>query len=312
MVKKSDIAAAVAVGRALAAATMKRRIKALRKRQRALAGTGPGARARQILPVATAALAAAPVTHASAGVLVAEGDSWFDYPFHDVLRDLEDSYGFDVESVAHRGDTVEDMAYSGGQLDDFSRRMEKVIRTGVAPRAILLSGGGNDLVGDAFGMLLNHAASSIAGLNDSIVAGVIDQRVRIAYATILSAVTAVCEGHLGAPVPIVVHGYDYPVPDGRGFLGGWGPLPGPWLEPGFREKGYMSMPVRKQICVQLIDRFNVMLGALADKPPFAHVHYLDLRHTLPTGPNYEDWWANELHPTEKGFEAVTQKFAAAV
>jgi hypothetical protein len=22
----------------------------------------------------------------------------------------------------------------------------------------------------------------------------------------------------------VIHGYDYPVPDGRGFLGGWGPF----------------------------------------------------------------------------------------
>ena len=43
------------------------------------------------------------------------------------------SFGFDVESVAHRGDTVEDMAYSDGQLDDFSRRVEKVIRTGVEP-----------------------------------------------------------------------------------------------------------------------------------------------------------------------------------
>ena len=47
----------------------------------------------------------------------------------------------------------------------------------------------------------------------------------------LSAVTAACQDLLGAPVPILLHGYDYPVPDGRGFLGGWGPLPGPWLEP---------------------------------------------------------------------------------
>ena len=32
-------------------------------------------------------------------VLIAEGDSWFDYPFHDVLRILEDHHGYDVESV---------------------------------------------------------------------------------------------------------------------------------------------------------------------------------------------------------------------
>ena len=71
---------------------------------------GAMAKARlAVEPIAKAALAAAPLTHASAGVLIAEGDSWFNYPFHDVLSDLEDSFGFDVESVAHRGDTVEDM-----------------------------------------------------------------------------------------------------------------------------------------------------------------------------------------------------------
>ena len=60
---------------------------------------------------------------------------------------LEDEHGFDVESVAHKGDRVEDMAFSPGQLDEFSRRLEKVLRGGVVPRAILLSGGGNDLAG---------------------------------------------------------------------------------------------------------------------------------------------------------------------
>ena len=64
------------------------------------------------------------------GLLVAEGDSWFDYPFNDVLSMLEDEHGFDVESVAHKGDTVEDMAYSGGQFDDFARLLEKLLRQG--------------------------------------------------------------------------------------------------------------------------------------------------------------------------------------
>src|SRR6476660_2822339 len=101
-----------------------------------------------------------------AGVLIAEGDSWFDYPLHDVLEMLEDEHAYDVESVAHRGDRVEDMAFSPGQLEDFARRLEKVLRRGDVPRAILLSGGGNDIAGDEFGMLLNHARSPIAGLND--------------------------------------------------------------------------------------------------------------------------------------------------
>jgi hypothetical protein len=53
------------------------------------------------------ALAAA----ASIGVLLAEGDSWFDYPLEDVLSALE-LRGYDVESVAHMGDLIEDMAYA--------------------------------------------------------------------------------------------------------------------------------------------------------------------------------------------------------
>jgi hypothetical protein len=42
-----------------------------------------------------------------------------------------------------------------------------------------------------------------------------------------------------------------------------------------------------------------------------HVHYVDLCGTLSSKlANYKDWWANELHPTEKGFEGVTKKFVA--
>jgi lysophospholipase L1-like esterase len=310
MAKKPSLAKAISIGKALAAKTLKRRARAQQKRRKVLQAKG-----MKVLPVKkglAGKLAKAPLTHASAGILIAEGDSWFDYPFHDVLSELEDSFGFDVESVAHKGDTVEDMAYSDGQLDDFSRLVEKVLRSGVRPRAILLSGGGNDVAGDEFAILLNHAMSSIAGLNASVVSGVIDERARDAYATILTAITAICVAKVGQPLPIVVHGYDYPVPDGRGFLGGGGLLPGPWLEPGFRRKGYAQMAQRKQICVDLIDRFNTMLKGLAGKPPFAHVKFLDLRNTLSTGADYKTWWANELHPTQKGYEKVAGKFASVV
>jgi lysophospholipase L1-like esterase len=204
------------------------------------------------------------------------------------------------------------MAYADGQLDAFSRRVEKVLRSGVKPTAILLSGGGNDVAGDEFGMLLNHAMSGIPGLNSSVVTGVIDERVHDAYATILQAITAVCQQQIGATVPILVHGYDYPVADGRGFLGGAWLLPGPWLDPGFRQKGYGTMATRVPIVVELIDRFNAMLKAVAGRAPFAHVRYVDLRGTLATGPTYRQWWANELHPTRQGFEAVTAKFVVAL
>jgi hypothetical protein len=242
-------------------------------------------------------------------VLIAEGDSWFDYPFDDVLRILEDHHGYDVESVAHKGDRVEEMAYAVGQLEEFTRLIEKILRRKTIPRAILLSGGGNDFAGKEFGMLLNHFASAIAGLNDSIVEGAIDERAKMAYISIISKVTSVCQQRIGQSLPIIIHGYDYPVPDGRGFLGGWWFLPGPWLEPGFREKGFSKLQERINLARDLIDRFNDMLQDVAALPNFNHVYYIDLRGTLSVSSNYKDDWANELHPTADGFEKVTTQFA---
>jgi lysophospholipase L1-like esterase len=301
---------AVQIGRARADEVIAFRKTALRRRSKAIAKRAGGApRAR-----AAAERVAVPKFLGSAaessGVLVAEGDSWFDYPWTDILRLLEDEHGYDVESVAHKGDRVEEMAYSGGQLEELSRNLEKLLRSNKIPRAILLSGGGNDVAGPEFGMLLNHAASAIAGLNDQVISGVIDQRIRMAYLTILAAITKICQTWLQRPLPILVHGYDYPVPDGRGFLGGLWVLPGPWLEPGFREKGFADIDTRKGLAKQVIDRFNKMLSEVAAE--FAHVTYVDLRNTLSSGSNYKQSWANELHPTPKGFGLVTNRFVKAL
>ena len=241
---------------------------------------------------------------------MAEGDSWFDYPMQDVLALLEDDYLYDVESVAHKGDCVEDMAHSKGQFEEFARRIEKLLGDRKVPHAILLSGGGNDIAGDEFAILLNHAASTLPALNENIVTGVVDVRLKTAYVKILSTLTALTKSYLGRPLPIVIHGYDYPVPDGRGFLGGWWKLPGPWLKPGFERKGHADLQTNKKLLVELIDRFNVMIASVCSLPEFSHVHHLDLRGTLKRDPaTYKKHWADELHPSSTGFDLVTKKFA---
>ena len=253
----------------------------------------------------------AETTLQTAGFLVAAGDSWFDYPFHDILKLLEDEHGYNTESAAHRGESIESMAYQGGQLDKFSRCVDKVKAHGVIPKAVLLSGGGDDIAGDEFGMLLNNATSPIAGWNDDVVDGVLNERILIAYKQMIAFINSLCQKDVGKVLPILVHGYDYPVPDGRGFLGGW-PFPGPWLEPGFNEKLFSDLPTNVRLMHAIIDRFNEMLAKLPQDTAFSNVHYLDLRNTLSSELNddaYQQWWANELHPTKKGFEAVTNKFA---
>lgn len=250
------------------------------------------------------------------GILVAEGDSWFHYPKQDILKVLDDSYGYQIESVAHRGDCVEEMAYEEGQLSEFTRMLQKILRSGKKPDAILLSGGGNDIAGDEFAIMLNHAASGMPSINAQIAAGVIEARIANAYATLLTAVTKICEDLIGKRIRVVLHGYDYPVPDGRGY--GIGPLPGPWLDPGFRKKGYPDVTPedrqqRIKLISTLIDQFNETIKKMVAEPEFQHVKFVDLRRTLSAEPKeYKEWWDNELHPTNKGFARITAKIVEAI
>jgi lysophospholipase L1-like esterase len=310
----TGVAAAISRGRAQALAVAKFRETQRKRRARAVTAATARPKRRRAPGVSAIppAVRRALGPRTSAGLLIAEGDSWFDYPFNDVLRLLEDDHGYDVESVAHKGDCVEDMAYASGQFEEFARRLEKLLRQGQVPDAILLSGGGNDIAGDEFAMLLNHAASGLPPINQDIVRGVIEVRLRNAYAFLISGLTELTRKILGRPIPIVLHGYDFPIPDGRGFLGGFFALPGPWLEPGFHKKGYGDVVANAKVMRELINGFNTMLKSLGSAPQFTHVTYLDLRGTLETGSTYKKDWANELHPTAKGFAMVAAKFAAVI
>jgi lysophospholipase L1-like esterase len=248
---------------------------------------------------------------ASAGLLVAEGDSWFDYslfdtvPRVDIVDDLRELHGWRVESVAHKGDNLENMAYDDDQLRALVKTLKRVKDAGEQPDALLLSGGGNDLAGPEFALLLEHAASERAAVNAVILDELVDQRLRAALTAWVGAATRACEKFYGDRVPIVVHGYAHAVPDGRGYLGGGGLLPGPWLAPAFDRKRYHEdLPARTKLMASVIDKFNAMLAAACEAPSFRHVTYVDLRGVLRSGRNYRRFWANELHPSSRGFELV--------
>ena len=218
------------------------------------------------------------------------------------------------------------MAHEAAQVDKLTRAFEKVHARGAKPRAILLSGGGNDIAGDEFPLLLNHSGSGLPRLNASVAQGIIDERLRAAMASLIGVVTRLCEVHFGERVKVVVHGYDHSIPDGRGYMGGGWLLPGPWLEPGFRRKGYVPADARRRAAAlatnaavvrELINRYNAMLARLVKDLASAghrHVRYVDLRGTLssamPAG--YRADWNDELHPTRAGFDRVAALIAKAV
>ena len=171
--------------------------------------------------------------------------------------------------------------------------------------AFLFSGGGNDIAGPEFFSFINHAASALPNPNQSVLDGVVEGTFRKAYEDMIEVLLNEAQ-HLGIRLPIFVHGYDYPWPDGRGAvaLG----IVGPWFEDTFRKKGFPiteagDLEQRRAIVAKFIKALNTMLDSLQLKY-IGKVFKIDLLGTLP---KHTDW-ANELHPTNAGFAALAWKF----
>ena len=249
-----------------------------------------------------------PVARGNKKHLIAEGDSWFDIPiFTDIVDQLENKHDFDVTNVAHLGDTIESMAFSFAQRSSFTRQLKKMVARDESPEAVLLSGGGNDIAGEQFRLLINPATSPIPGVNQTMLQQLVETRLRDAYVTLISAINYLCRSEIGREIPIMLHGYGYAVPDGRGF--GWFNVAGPWLRPAFVSQGYEDLDETSEMVATMIDAFNDMLKDLAGASDFVNLHYNDFRPALPSVADYKVWWGDELHPTRKGFAKVADQLA---
>jgi hypothetical protein len=247
--------------------------------------------------------------------LLAEGDSWFDYPLgKDVLDFLNNFFRHPVTKLAKAGSTLNELVYGPDDLfkSDPSQgltRLTKVIKKLREQQfdAFLFSGGGNDIAGPEFFSFINHAASELPNPNQKVLDGVVDGTFRKAYEDMIEVVLAEAEKQ-GIHLPIFLHGYDYPWPDGRGAIALG--IIGPWFEASFRKKGFPitgdddpDLGRRRAIVAAFIEALNVMLDQLQTK----YVGKVFKVNLLGTLPNRADW-ANELHPTNPGFAAVAWKF----
>lgn len=269
------------------------------------------------------------------GRLLAMGDSWFNYlPHYDVIWWMQAKHGYQCKSVAVIGAELTEMARPvgwdpndpkapqtpcGRQLYELTlalRDLDDAQRSQV--KAILISGGGNDIAGNRnkLAALLNRA-----GTTPPINRAAFDQRVnRELRETLVDVLTATVELrriYLRPEVPIFIHGYAHPVPDGR---------PGPesnWLHPAFHRQGYSDLQQCTDIMKDLIDGLNDMqrsvlgmLDRVGGAKLFARVHHVDMRGVLVNdlaAQAYKSDWQNELHPTiPRGFEKVADRFAAAL
>lgn len=268
--------------------------------------------------------------------LLSGGDSWFGYPFGTDLA---------AELAARPGVKVINQGANGTRLDVFAgkpavpghsdtsgigrlcKMFVQLAASGVAPDAILISAGGNDVVDDVLRTYINDISAlnltpaeikaliaSDKEINDTALKnlmdgpnGVMRKQVRL----ILDKLKAQCKRTDDSFVPVVWQAYDYPVPDGRipivpikknPFSVLWRPL---------SDLGYTDIGDTFLIMKKVVDRYNKMLADLSTSAEYKdQLIHADLRNTLiatVAGNAYEAHWDNELHPTNSGFQKLADK-----
>ncbi len=230
-------------------------------------------------------------------VLLAHGDSWFDYPLSgndlslhstDIIAQLQTMGNAPplILNISHYGDaTTEEMSLTRQQrliqaIDDKANWANDS-----GPDAILFSGGGNDIAGSQFCIYLDYDR----GLNTTRFLCVLDM-VRASYLDLFAFRDEHAPG-----VPVIGHCYDFPIPNGVHPL-----CAGPWLKPSLEFT--RNEATGEAILQHALADFKQMLMTLASDPANNFV-LIDTQGTLAT-----NQWANELHPVPEGFQQLASRF----
>jgi len=250
------------------------------------------------------------VRGASTGELLLWGDSWFHYfslptfQWSNIRVHLEDQgFGFDTAPMGSMGMKLEEMA-APRRRKEFTDTLRRLLAGKTPPKAVLLSGGGIDTVYDQLAKMLNPAPNA-KPLNDAVMRPFVYTTLFGYYDAILKDIKDVCDAYQ-QQVPVLVHAYDYPVPDGR-FVRGNAGNKDAWLYPSITLVQHYNLAEGTTIMRDLIDHLQAMHGLLAQK--YANVRRVPGPGTGdPFAADYMKFWENELHPTPRGFSLIAQKF----
>jgi hypothetical protein len=233
--------------------------------------------------------------------VLAVGDSWFWYPRNNLAiplhRILNRAQNHVMLVRGHSG--AEAIDYQEGPIRaQVERDLDKPKGYGRTISAVFLSGGGNDFAGrDDLPQILLDDCSRAASAEACLRRGQPRRLFNTVRDALLSVVDLVQRKIPGTPV--FVHGYDYAVPTGKGFLG-----LGQWLKFPM-DQANVKDALQQSLVNLLIDGFRSALEEAQAQAPTLQL--VDERGTLKP----EDW-ANELHPTPSGFNRVAKRWTPAL
>jgi len=241
-----------------------------------------------------------PVALTSPPRVIADGDSWFDYPEilltgGAVIDHLENISGVEILNTAHHGDSVQEM------LGVEKRQRIEALLKKPGFDILLFSGGGNDVVGDQFCLWLKPntgggAASAVDTARLQEILGVVED----GYRDLIDI-----RDRSAPDCWIVTHAYDFPQPSDKGVCG-----LGPWLKPSLDYRGWKKAADQFAIAKRVLSKFNDLLVALEAEQKAAGKHFLHVRTQGTLNPRTD--WANEIHPNAAGFTKIARVFSTAL
>ncbi len=247
--------------------------------------------------------------------IVAIGDSWFAFTDGNLLFPLRVAM---QRSRARPATNLLNLAQPG---NDANTAVSGVIKRDFADvlryrdygiRFILLSGGGNDVLGrNDIDRLLREP---VPPADPSAPETYFDQPtlerklegIRIAYEEILDM------RETWAPEAIVVtHTYARVKPSGRPAsveIASFGvEVDGPWIAPFLQEKGIVDERIQQEVMDYLLGRVNETIRNVlsSHRGGRAPIVIVDTRNTVPAlEPGNPEHWQDEIHPTPMGFDIL--------
>lgn len=242
--------------------------------------------------------------------ILSEGDSWFTLggiPTSNLLFELRFHEPTLIVNIAMPGDSIVHMS----RLSDNAQIKETLGTSGFKWNAILLSGGGNDLVDNANDMLLSleeRSAENMSPVDEYCHKEKLDSlidKIKKGYKRIVGLRDQ--EGCSSNNVPILTHTYDYATPrNSPARFFGIG-VKGPWIYRAFVEN---KIPKKDWLKLSdyLLDRLAE--GHLELAGELKEFHVVDTRKKLvraalgTTGADAD--WLNEFHPNGDGYTKMAK------
>ncbi len=230
--------------------------------------------------------------------ILAIGDSWFWYPLPggNLINYLGEIVAKKSHVILAKGNNGADIGdYTVGKYKGIVREASRLY--GRSLSAVFISGGGNDFAGlNDLRPLLKTDCSKETAAKDCFKTGVgglkefiksIDNHYRNLIGQIYTRTPENCH--------IIMHTYDYAMPNGKGVFGREG-----WLKPALVAADVP--PTLHQDCMNYVmDEFAKTLNDIKKADP-VHFHVIDSRNVLQPSD-----WANELHPKGSGFKKIAQQ-----